>query len=1197
MCCYQSGLFTEAVTEFYRAKPLFVLPNRGCQRLLRGGQGLAGHDANWRTRPERVLKLSVGVICVAFVAMVRVVCLAALAQGPQVYVCHGYHGGYYLTDEAGYRAALDELFALLDQAPACKAALELEPYTIERMAHGEAFAVERRGRDRPRLAVWGAGGPGKTVAECLPEAAHSGRFGMRLRLDEGPFVNLCQGRLASDLVGVPLRFTAWIRNRGGDAHLYIDAHSPGGVIAGSGKMTAPVPADGQWHEVSLDYIVPDGAATIYPQARITSPGGEADFDDFSLVRTDTGEQLLANADLEVNPYPTLLDQARLDRLKALVRAGRVEIIGGAYTQPIMYMLGQESVVQQFVIGCRAVEESLGMPVRIYAAQEPDWAGQMPQILSQMGFRAAIYRTNWQAFGAAPAYNAEMVWWIGPDGTRLLVVPMPEDMRSGWGLHGPSKILVDKLAAKGVNRPLFLDLADFVSGWVIKPRDPRSQGKIISGLVHLCRGMPATAAAGREIELSAWLRARQPGAHLYIDAYRGNNNLGRAESGCAPPDGQWRRLSLRWTVPQDAQIMYPQIRIYPQAESGDVDLDGVSLKVVETGEELVPEWRGEGEELPENWAPGSFEGAEVKAEVCEGDAKEGNRYVRLMMTPSVLQARMVTPSEYVDIIGEPREEWQDAYAGFEHRYPWGILGGYHLRADRAAERALLGALRLDAAAKLGLGAQRDDLWRLILIGHHHDAWVCGPVRGFGIWGAYERYADLTPACQQELAGRLDEATRAALAPAGSEVAIFNAAAVARREVRTVEWNLPAGKVHEPLVVDGAGRPVPAVVTVAEKHRDGSVAQVRAAFQVDVPALGWKRFRLVEAHGKRQPALRSVRVSRAAGGVRLENDTLGVEVTRQGLQFYRGGQAVLRAPAHLAGHFPDGPKESVFDNVTSQEGAGEATAVAEGSVGPVKLSLWVRLDAYSPMAQVVVGCDFGQRTLVGAPAAPASLPTWCVEEYKLRWVFPLRWDVPKFLVHGAFELRQPSRLAWPILDLALAQGPGGGLAVYPDRATSGLFRTDPANLEVVLAYGGPFMYAPGEMAPLSGRESYYLGVYPFTGAAEEAMVAQMAEAAAPALYMGPVDPARLPRGDGQVVRIEPGHAAALSTCYADGEDLVLRLWRPYAGIAEVAADVPGAKELWLANPTGAGQSKLSGGGKAVLSLRGGQILTLRAVGAVR
>jgi len=1135
----------------------------------------------------------------ALATALGMICLAAWAQGTQVYLCHGYHGGYYLTEEFGYQVALDELFALVDGAPGCKVALELEPYTIERMAHGEVFQVERRGRDKPRVAFWGAGGPGKAVAECLPEAAHSGRHGMRLRLDEGPFVNVCEARPATDLTGVQLRFSAWIRNRRGDAHIYIDAHSPAGVIEGSGKMSQPVPADGGWHEVVLDYVVPQGASLIYPQGRITSPGGEADFDDFSLLRADTGQELLLNADLELELLPTLKDRERLERLRALVKAGRAEVIGGAYTQPIMYMLGQESVVQQFVLGCRAVEEALGVPVRIYAAQEPDWAGQLPQLLTQMGFRGAIYRTNWQAFGAAPARNAEIVWWVGPDGTRLAVVPMPEDMRAGWGLQGPSRPLVERMAAKGVRRPFFLDLYDFVSGWVVKPEEPRAEGRITSGLAHLCRGMPAGAVAGKEVELSAWLRPRQPGAHLYIDAYAGPNNLGGSETPCAPADGRWHLMSLRWRVPPGAEIMYPQVRIYALSEAGDVDVDALSLKVVETGEELLPEWAVEGEGLPEGWAAAGLEGADGKAEVREGDAHEGRRYVRLTMVPSVLQATMATPSEYLEVVGEPQEEWPDAYGGFEHRYPWGILGGYHLRADREMERALLGALRLDAVAGLGLRAQRDDLWRLVLIGHHHDAWVCGPVHGFGIWGAgYQRYADLTVACQEELLSRLTGVGQGAQAsPAGTEVAIFNAAAVERKQVAFVEWNVPAGKIRQPIVVDVRGQLVPAAVKVEGKHDDGSAAKVQAAVEVNVPALSWRRYRLVEADGGRQPPLPPVKVTRVDGGVRLENATVGIEVSREGLQVYRAGEAVLRAPAHLEGHFPDGPKQSAFDMIDVEEAPGEATIVARGAIGEVQLSLRARLDACSPLAQIALQCDFGQRSLIGKPTEPASPRCWYVEEDKLRWVFPLRWAEPRFLVHGAFELRRPGRMTWPVLDFALAEEAGAGLALYPDRATSGVFRTDPSSLEIVLAYGGPFMYAPDEMAPLSGREDYRLTVYPFSGSAEEAMVAQMAEAAAPVLPMEVVDPARLSKGDGHLVRIEPAQAAALSTCYADGEDLVLRLWRPYEGSRQVRVEVAGARQLWTAALTGAKQEKLAYGSAARLTIRSHQVVTLRAIGAGR
>jgi len=42
--------------------------------------------------------------------------------------------------------------------PHLKAALEIEPYTVEWMLHGERFEVERVGRAQPRLIGWQKGG-------------------------------------------------------------------------------------------------------------------------------------------------------------------------------------------------------------------------------------------------------------------------------------------------------------------------------------------------------------------------------------------------------------------------------------------------------------------------------------------------------------------------------------------------------------------------------------------------------------------------------------------------------------------------------------------------------------------------------------------------------------------------------------------------------------------------------------------------------------------------------------------------------------------------------------------------------------------------------------------------------------------------------------------------------------------------------
>lgn len=1117
----------------------------------------------------------------------------------ECYLAPGWHGGYYLTDEPGFGAALDALLHLFSGARQFKAALEIEPYTLERMLHGEAFDVERRGRLRPRVVGWTGGGPGKVRLEYLAEAARSGKVGVRLKLVSGPYVNVCQPLSARGLGGLRLRFSAWVRNRRGDAHIYIDAHAGDQVIEGSGRVAGPVPDDGKWHRVELTYIVPTRADTIFPQGRITSPGGEADFDDLSLVRMDSGEELLPNPGFERFAPRTLRDRDRLGQLRALVRGGRAEVVGGAYTQPIMYMIGQESVIQQFVIGCRAVKEALGKEVQVYAAQEPDWVGQMPQILRLMGFRAAVYQTSWQAFGAAPARDAEAVWWRGPDGTRLLAVPMAAAMRAGWGLRGPSPRAAAELWRTGVRRALFMPLADLVAHAVPGPDEPQVHGRVYTGLAHVCKGVRADAAAGRVVVLSAWLRARAPGAHLYIDAYQGRRNLGGCESRCVPADGQWHRATLTWRVPPEAEILYPQARIYARAERGDVDVDGLSLRVEGTGQELLPAGSFESQGLPEGWAVAGIDGAEATFEIVARDAKDGERYLRLRMKPVRMDVAIVTPSEYLDAIGKPEGEWDDAYAGFEHRYPWGILAGEHLRADRLAEQTLLAALRADAIAGWGLDAVRDELWRLVLIGQHHDAWVCGPVHAFGIWAAgYERYVDLTAACWEELRRRLEGRVPAGRRVRGAEGVVINTGGVAVQYPIRVVWTLPRGYVRRPLIVDGEGRPVQGSVEVSQRYEDGSAKELTAAMRLSVPGLGWRKVRVVEGRGRAQARLGSVARMEESGRGVLDNGIVRVRVGREGVEVFRGDRPVLAGPAHLAGHFPDGPKRSRFDKIAVRGEPGMGIVEAEGAVGPVALRLRVSVAAECPLVRLDVDCDFGEGTAVGeGPDQRPLRAVWSCEERKLRWVFPLPREggPPRFGVHGAFELREPPRRTWPIIDFAVAHGSGGGLAVYTDRATSGVFDADGGNLGVVLAYGGEFIYAPARRAHLVGNHRYSVVLYPFNGSLEDAAVAQMAEGAWPEVFVIAAGGRMVVRGGSALVDVVPGRAACVSTCYVDGKDVVVRLWRPYAGEAQVRVRVAGATEIWKARPDGGALAKLADGEEAGLVMDSQRIVTLRAVGA--
>ncbi|MFA0733976.1 MAG: hypothetical protein OGMRLDGQ_000476 [Candidatus Fervidibacter sp.] len=103
-----------------------------------------------------------------------------LFQSPQeVYYAWGWHGGYYLTDEVATREAFDRLFDLLDALPHLKAVFEIEPYTLERMLHGEKFEVERIGRNQPQLVGWQKGGVGRWEFAIGAKYARKGN-GIRL---------------------------------------------------------------------------------------------------------------------------------------------------------------------------------------------------------------------------------------------------------------------------------------------------------------------------------------------------------------------------------------------------------------------------------------------------------------------------------------------------------------------------------------------------------------------------------------------------------------------------------------------------------------------------------------------------------------------------------------------------------------------------------------------------------------------------------------------------------------------------------------------------------------------------------------------------------------------------------------------------------------------------------------------------------
>jgi len=1077
-----------------------------------------------------------------------------------VYFVQGYHGGYYLTPEAPYREALDKLFDLLEHNPQFQVVLELEPYTLERMQGGEKFDCERFGRGQPTLTGWTLGGQGDYAVSVAADAARSGQQGLRIIFRGGAYAHALAAASAEKFRGRDLLFAGWIRQRQGrGAHLYIDAWDEVQYLAGSALRTPAVPDDGNWHRVEMTWRVPDNAFRLLPQAKCDGEPTDADFDDLSLKDAETGEEVLSHGGFEEVAEPTLRDEARLEKLRRFVQRGQMEIVGGAYTQPILYAIGDESALRQFVYGTRAVEGALGIPVKIYAAQEPGMCAQLPQILRQAGFEHVLYRTIWGIFGAPPHRNAENVWWIGNDGSKIQAVPsyavfpLP---RYGLTTH-PSRQLIEGLERAGIPRPLFVALHDFVTETVPEPDSPLLRNEFGDGWANLCRRIPASPLRGREVVFSGAIRARQGGAHLYIDSHdAGGIALSGVQSKNVAPDGQWHDVQIRYLVPDHAVELFPQGRMI--SASGEADFDALRLTTADGA--VVVDASFETGTL-EGFGVGTSEGTLAQHQVVEGDAAAGQRFVTLQMNAPQIQAQVATLGEYFQRIGKPQETWYDAFKGFEFRFPFGLLSGEVQRADRESENLLLQTERLLAIAGVDAQGLLDDAWEAHLMGEHHDGWVCAPVV-FGIWkqptyaqmcfAAFDEAKRLGQQLMQDAGCWLPDAD-GKVRVRGSDFAVVNTASFARSEMVSVHLTLPQGAAKQPgiSVVSPSRRSIaPSKTVVLSRHDDGSAREVEAVLLAQVPAMGYQRYKVVEGPPSPLPQVKVL----PGEPPQVDNGMVRLIAAKEGVQIGRVGGKPF--PIFLTGTFPGEGERTVSIAATDvQSEGGTGVVLGEGRIGGTPFKATFRVEPNVPVVRMRLEFDFGEKTEVGAQEDlhEKGLPSHARDDQKLRLVIPLPSAHPQFFSHAAFEVRRVDEERYPILRYAIAEEAGGGMAVFTDRATMGIFRREPPALEVVLAYGGKFLYAPNGSAPLAGKQPFEVGLQPYAGPWQKARVPQWSE-----VFSQPLLVVRSLRNLGKaqsLVALEPEDAALVTALTLQGQHLLLRLWRPQEGEAAVRVRING------------------------------------------
>jgi alpha-mannosidase len=112
-------------------------------------------------------------------------------------------------------------------------------------------------------------------------------------------------------------------------------------------------------------------------------------------------------------YPQLNEQ-----IKARVKEGRWEIVGGMWVEPDLNLPGGESLVRQLLVGQKVFKQDLGVTARI--GWNPDSFGynwQLPQIYKRSGLDYFVtQKMHWNDTNQLPF---RLFWWESPDGSKVL----------------------------------------------------------------------------------------------------------------------------------------------------------------------------------------------------------------------------------------------------------------------------------------------------------------------------------------------------------------------------------------------------------------------------------------------------------------------------------------------------------------------------------------------------------------------------------------------------------------------------------------------------------------------------------------------------------------------------------------------------------------------------------------------------------
>ena len=106
-----------------------------------------------------------------------------------------------------------------------------------------------------------------------------------------------------------------------------------------------------------------------------------------------------------------------------IKTGKMEIVGGTYSQPHGSTIGSESNIRQFQFGLGTIKKIFGVEPKVFLEEEVYFFPQLPQILRECGYQyACLYFKATVTDPDIPCIDVDPFYWEGQDESRIVCVP-------------------------------------------------------------------------------------------------------------------------------------------------------------------------------------------------------------------------------------------------------------------------------------------------------------------------------------------------------------------------------------------------------------------------------------------------------------------------------------------------------------------------------------------------------------------------------------------------------------------------------------------------------------------------------------------------------------------------------------------------------------------------------------------------------